>query len=82
MDVSLKPEVEKFIDEQVKSGRYSSPAEAIEAGMARLMLDPEPDTLDAQDRADIRASLEEMDRGEVVDAKDLHAELRSRYLGR
>jgi hypothetical protein len=53
----------------------------VEAGIARLMLDPEPDELDAQDIIDIRAALDRVDRGEIIDAKIVHARLRSKYQG-
>jgi hypothetical protein len=43
-----KPEIQEFIEEQVKAGRFSSPTEVIEAGIARLMLDPMGDELDAR----------------------------------
>lgn len=39
MQVTLKPYTQKFIEEQVKAGRFASPDEAIEAGVARLMCD-------------------------------------------
>lgn len=81
MIVALKPEIEKFIDDQVKAGRFSSAAEALEAGVARLMLDPAPDELDAKDVAELRESLEQMRRGEVLDWRTYSAELRSKYLG-
>ena len=34
MNVSLKPELEKFVEEQVKAGRFSSATEVLEAGLA------------------------------------------------
>jgi Arc/MetJ-type ribon-helix-helix transcriptional regulator len=80
MNVIIDPEYEKFIEEQVKAGRFSSSAEALEAGIARLMLDPEPDILDEQDLADIRQSIDQIERGEVVDAKVVHAEIRNRFV--
>lgn len=73
MNVTLRPELERFIADQVKAGRYSSAAEAVEAGVARLMLDPKPD---ARDLADLRESLGQMARGETIDARLLHAQLR------
>jgi len=82
MNVQLRPELEQFLDEQVKAGHFSSTSEALEAGIARLMLDPEPDELDAQDLAEIRQSLDEMRRGELIDGEKLHAQLRTRYLGK
>jgi putative addiction module CopG family antidote len=79
MNVTLDPEYERFIEEQVKAGRFTSSAEALEAGIARLMVDPEPDVLDEQDVADIQRSLAQIGRGEVIDAKSLHAEIRKRF---
>lgn len=73
---SIKPAFAKFIDELVKAGRFSSPTEALEAGVARLMVDSEPDVLDETDVADIQRSLDEMHRGDVIDSKALHARLR------
>jgi Arc/MetJ-type ribon-helix-helix transcriptional regulator len=69
MDVQLRPELQKFLDEQVRQGHFASHAEAVEAGVARLMLDPEADDLDEQDVEQIRRSLDQMRRGEVVDAR-------------
>jgi Arc/MetJ-type ribon-helix-helix transcriptional regulator len=82
MNISIDADYERFIEEQVKAGRFSSSAEAVEAGIARLMLDPEADVLDEQDVADIQQSLEEIKRGDVVDAKVFHAEIRKRFINK
>ena len=79
MSIAINPDCQRFIDEQVKAGRFSSSAEALEAGIARLMLDPHPDVLDAQDMADIQESLAQIERGETVDAATFHAEIRARF---
>jgi len=36
MNVSLRPEVQKLIDERVNSGKYSSPEEVVEAAIIAL----------------------------------------------
>jgi Arc/MetJ-type ribon-helix-helix transcriptional regulator len=82
MNVPLKPELQRFIDDLVKAGRFTSSAEAVEAGIARLMLDPSPDVADARDVADLRESLEQVRRGETVDAESLHGALRRKHLDR
>jgi len=56
MEVALKRELERFVDEQVRSGRFASVAEVLEAGLVRLMLDPLPDELDDEDIAAIEES--------------------------
>jgi Arc/MetJ-type ribon-helix-helix transcriptional regulator len=79
MNVAINPEYERFIEDQIKAGRFSSPAEALEAGIARLMMDAEPDVLDVHDVSDIQTSLEQIHQGDVIDAKTVHAELRERF---
>jgi Arc/MetJ-type ribon-helix-helix transcriptional regulator len=79
MNVALHPEYERFIEDQIKAGRFSSPAEAMEAGIARLMMDAEQDILDDQDVTDIQMSLDQIRREDVTDAKTIHSKLRERF---
>ena len=81
MDVALKPELERFVEEQVKEGRFASKAEVLEAGLARLMLDPLPDDLDDGDLKAIDESESQIERGEDLDWKEVSARLRRTYLG-
>ena len=81
MQVQLRPELEKFVDDQVREGHFSSPEDVVEAGLARLMLDREPDELDARDFAELTESLGQMRRGEVIEWKELSARLRRKHLG-
>jgi Arc/MetJ-type ribon-helix-helix transcriptional regulator len=77
-----KPEFSRFVEEQVKTGRFSTPAEVIEAGLERLMLDPVRDQLDADDIAAIDESEEQIARGEDLDWKEVSGQLRKKYLGK
>ena len=77
MNVTLKPELERFIEEQVNAGRFSSIAEALEAGIARLMLDP----MSEVDRSAIQESEQQIARGEDLDWKSVSSSFRRRYLG-
>lgn len=79
MNISVDPELARFIEEQVRQGRFSSATEVIEAGLARLMLDPEPDVLDAEDIAAIREGIAQMNRGEGRPWKEVRAELKAKY---
>jgi len=81
MNVVLTPELERFVQDQVQSGRFASPEEVLEAGLARLMLDPAPDELGEEDLAAIQESEEQIARGEVIDWKEASAMLRRKYLG-
>lgn len=80
MTVELEPTIQQYIEDQIKAGHFSSVKEVLEAGVARLMLDP-PDVLDEEDIAVINESLAQMRRGEVVTWDELSKRLRAEYLG-
>jgi putative addiction module CopG family antidote len=79
MNLRITPELQRFVDEQVKAGRFSSADEVVEAGLARLMLDDEGDVLDARDVAEIKASREQARAGNVTDWRQYSSEIRKRY---
>ena len=79
MTIELRPEIQKFVDEKVKAGEYASTEEVLEAGIARLMLDPQPE-LDEETLAALERGEAEGDRGEVRPWEDLRAELLAKYL--
>ena len=82
MTVSLSPELRKYVEEQVRAGRFASAEEVVEAGLARLMLDPLPDALDDDDLAAIEESEAQIERGEDLDWAQVSAALRQKYLGK
>ena len=82
MDVPLKPELQKFVDDEVRSGHFSSPAEVIEAGLARLMLDPSPEQLDTETLNAIEAADAQIDRGEGIPLDEAFERLRRKHFGR
>jgi antitoxin ParD1/3/4 len=81
MNLSLKPDLEKYINEQVKAGRFASAEEAVNAAVAHLQAEAELSTAaDLDDlRADVRAGIEQADRGEFAEftAEDVIAERRA-----
>ena len=81
MNVQLRPELEKFVEEKVRRGQYASSTAVVEAALARLMLDPQPQ-LDEQTLAAIEEGEAQADRGEVRDWAELKAELLGKYLGK
>ena len=74
-----KPELESFIDAQVKAGRYPSRDAAIEAAVERMMR--EDAELDEATLAAIDASEDQIERGQVRDWKEVSQALRAKYLG-
>jgi antitoxin ParD1/3/4 len=82
MDVTLNPELKKFIDDQVQQGNYESAADAINAAVARLQDDRDFESLPLDKlRAELDVGLAEADRGEFVDftAEDIIAEGRAAW---
>lgn len=70
MTVAIPFEFEGFVSGQVASGRYSRPEDVLSDALA-LLRD------EAELHEAIRAGVEEIDRGEVVDAETAHREIRS-----
>ncbi len=82
MDITLsKPEIERFVDEQVGAGHFSSPAEVVEAALARLMLDPIFDDLDDATLAAVEEGNAQIERGEGIDFHAFAAQMHKRYTG-
>lgn len=79
MTLTLRPEVERFIDEQVKSGQYPTAEAVVEAALADMVNGQQADPLDAEDWAAIAESDAEFDRGEGIDFADLKADFAKRF---
>ena len=80
MQVQLsKPELQKFIDEQVKAGHYSSAQAAVEAAVEQMMLDQQAYELDDETAEAINRAEEQIDRGEGIDFHQFAAELRKKF---
>src|SRR5580658_10356359 len=81
MQVQLtKPELERFINDKVKSGDFDSASAVVEDALARMMLDDR--ALTADDVAAIREAEQRMDRGEFVDFDVFAQEMRKKYCGK
>jgi len=82
MNITLSPELQKFVEDKVKAGEFQSPAQVVEAGLARLMLDPPPDALDDDTHAAIDRAEAQLDLGEGIPLKEAFDRLRKKHLGR
>ncbi len=88
MEVEIKPELRRFIEDELKAGHYDSPDEMINLALANLQ---SPEELSAEEIEDLRAEVDigiaEADRGEFVDitAEEIiaqcHAEFERRKKG-
>jgi putative addiction module CopG family antidote len=75
MHVSLKPDAQRFVEEQVKTGRFQTPDEVLQAAVDRMMTESEldDDTADAINRAEAQ-----IDRGEGINFDQFAADMRKR----
>lgn len=84
MNISLTPELARFVTDKVSSGLYSSASEVVREGL-RLLLTREHGASEAS-RAEIRRKIEEgladAEAGRLVEGKTLFAELRKRSRAR
>lgn len=76
MNVSLTPELDRYIEEKVKSGRYRSASEVVRESL-RVMQQAEEERQArlAALRGEISRGLSELDRGLGVDGEQVFAEL-------
>ena len=77
----MRPVLRKFVEEQVRQGKFSSSTEVIEASVERLMREEEEVEIDEEMWAAIQESEAQIARGEDRDFKEVAAELRKKYLG-
>lgn len=76
MNVSLTPELEKLVQDKVKSGRYLSASEVVREALRLL---EERDRIQQLKldrlRSEIQLGIEQIERGEVVDGDEAFAEI-------
>jgi antitoxin ParD1/3/4 len=81
MNVSLTPELQKYVTQQVKSGLYQTASEVVRDALRKLKGIPErrqpelPKTLDELEDL-LEERIAAMDRGEGIDGKTMFRELR------
>ena len=79
MNVSLTTQLEELVQQKVSSGRYNSASEVIREALRLLEERDELKELKLQAlKKDIALGLDQADRGEIVDADQVFAELRKR----
>lgn len=84
MQLSFTPDMEKFIEEKVRSGQYADPESVVYDAVARLKSEEAcsaGDLLDEHDLAELAEADREVERGEVLDWTDVSKELSKEFLG-
>ena len=77
MNVSLTPELERFVQSRVASGRYQTASEVVREGL-RLLEEREQSREAVMEEllAKIRRGIEQADRGELLDGDAVFDEIR------
>jgi antitoxin ParD1/3/4 len=76
MNISLTPELERLIQEQVKKGRYSSVSEMVGESLRLLWeRDRIREKRVAELRQKIQVGIEELNRGEGIDGEEVFDEI-------
>jgi antitoxin ParD1/3/4 len=76
MNVSLTPELEQFVQEKVKSGRYLSASEVVREALRLLEERDRIQQIKLETlRKEIMIGVEQIGRGEVVDGEEVFEEL-------
>jgi putative addiction module CopG family antidote len=74
MTIALKPELEKYVEEQVRAGRFASHAEVLEAGLEMLMLEPDL-SIDDEEWAIIEQAEKDIAEGKTFTLAEVRAEI-------
>ena len=77
MNVSLTPELEKFVKDKVATGRYTSSSEVVREALR--VLEEREERLEEL-RREVQKGIDSLDRGEGVDGEIVFEELRKRNL--
>jgi Arc/MetJ-type ribon-helix-helix transcriptional regulator len=80
MNLSLRPEIQRFIDEQVKAGRFATPEAVVEAAITELRFSSDEE-LDEQSIAAINEAEAQADRGEGIELDAFRAKMNQRLTG-
>lgn len=81
MSLSLSPETEALIRQEMTRRGFVNADDAVRVAFDALY-QVENDGFDESEAAELRASIEQMKRGEGVDWKDLSAAARAKHLNR
>jgi Arc/MetJ-type ribon-helix-helix transcriptional regulator len=82
MVLSLRPEIQQFIDEQVKAGYFPSPEAVVEAAILEMQVESGDEVqMDAETSAAIKRGRNQLDRGEGIEFASVRAHWKKRLRG-
>ena len=80
MNLSLKAELEEFVQQEINQGKYATPTEVIEAALNLLVTQNSSDQWAIQIGEKIDVAVDQIDQGEGLDGDEVFASLRSKLL--
>jgi antitoxin ParD1/3/4 len=78
MNLSLKPELEKFIQQEIIQDKYATPDEVIEAALNLIDRQNSADRWAIEIGEKIDVAIEQIDRGEGAKGEEVFASLRAK----
>jgi antitoxin ParD1/3/4 len=83
MNVSLTPELEKFVEEKVKSGMYNSASEVVRQALRLLRRQEEVERIHLEKlRAEIQLGIDDADAGRTITLEELKRDIKARRAAR
>lgn len=82
MNISLHPSLARFVEDQVRNGRFRTADDVVNGALARLQAEEELSAADVESlRAQVAVGVEQADRGdfEPWDASEIEAEVERRF---
>lgn len=76
MNVSLTPELEKYVKDKVATGRYTSASEVIREALRDYQ---EREEYQEYLKREVQKGIDSLDRGDWIDGEVFFEELRNRY---
>lgn len=77
MDVSIVPHLQRFVDDEIRAGRYATPDEVINSALAHLAIHNQFSADEIEElKSELSIGVEQADRGEFADfsAEDITRE--------
>jgi antitoxin ParD1/3/4 len=78
MTISVTAELDRFVKEQVRTGKYASSSEVVRAGL-RLLYEREQERAERRDALKrlVQEGLEDLQSGKIVESKSVFSKMRT-----
>ena len=81
MNITLAPETQRLLEDQLRSGQYADPDEVLRAALNALH-DASPTGLDEETLDAIDEAEDQIERGQTIAWEEVRAQIRARFITR